>query len=107
MNNHLKKSEVHIQLWFNDCYGVNLLHKGQLTSLIPSNKWDGTGCQGDREIGQNGNIDYGPYGQFTGAVRILNQEVNSLLKTNDYNDVYWFFFTDGGNSYPNDELNIL
>jgi hypothetical protein len=83
------------------------LHKGQLTSQIPSNLWNRTGCQGDREISQNVNINYGPCGQFTGAVRILNKEVNDLLKTKDYKDVYWFFFTDGGNTYPNDELNIL
>lgn len=44
----------------------------------------------------NVNFNYGMCGQFTGAVRILNQEVNNLLGSNPkYESVYWFFFTDG------------
>ena len=53
------------------------------------------------------NFNYGNCGQFQGAVRILNKEVNDLLASTNYNSVHWFFFTDGGNSYPHDELNVL
>ncbi len=53
------------------------------------------------------NFNYGKCGQFEGAIRILNQEVNNLLASTNYNSVYWFFFTDGGNRYPHDELNVL
>ena len=58
-------------------------------------------------MGTGKNFDYGKCGQFQGAVRILNQEVNSLLASSNYNSVHWFFFTDGGNSYPHDEMVAL
>jgi hypothetical protein len=78
-----------------------------LSSTIPNNLWNRTGCQGDGELNTNVNFNYGKCGQFQGAVRILNKEVNDLLASTNYNSVHWFFFTDGGNSYPHDELNVL
>ena len=55
----------------------------------------------------NPNFNYGKCGQFQGAIRILNKEVNDLLARENYTSVHWFFFTDGGNTYPHDELNTL
>ncbi len=48
-----------------------------------------------------GGVNYGESGQFTGALRILNQEVETLLKDDpSYKRIYWFMFSDGGNVYP-------
>jgi hypothetical protein len=30
--------------------------------------------------------------------------VNNLLGSGNYNSVNWFFFTDGNNTYPHDEM---
>ena len=52
-------------------------------------------------------FNYGMCGQFTGAIRILNQEINNLLANNNYESVHWYFFTDGQHIYPLEELNVL
>ncbi len=69
------------------------------------------GCQSDDEIDgtiSSKNLNYGRCGQYTGTLRILNQEVNMILeKDSGYKNVYWFMFTDGGARCPHDELEVL
>ena len=68
------------------------------------------GCQSDKEIAnkQSASFNYGECGQFSGAIRILNQEVNKLLdEDSGYKHVYWFMFTDGGSNMPHEELEAL
>ena len=54
------------------------------------------GCQSDKEIAnkQSASFNYGECGQFSGAIRILNQEVNKLLdEDSGYKHVYWFMLS--------------
>jgi hypothetical protein len=69
--------------------------------------WNRIGCSTPHEIATNTKHNYGVCGQFAGAVKILNKEVNELLASNNYERVHWFFFTDGGNCVPYTELEEL
>lgn len=108
---HTKPCLVHMQLWFNDCYGVNCVHKGGLNDTIPNEKWIRVPCQGDSEIKgwmAHSNLASWDGGQFQGTINILNKEVEGVLsRDSSYQVVYFFFFTDGGSSYPQTEMNTF
>lgn len=49
--------------------------------------------------------EYGMGKQFGGSINIINKEIYNILYKNGkedlkYQEIYYFFFTDGNNTYP-------
>jgi len=93
----LDTSNVQIQLWQNDVPGVQCVYKGSLQAAIPEDKWLSAHNQAVKVVRCEGVY---AEGQFHGSVNILRNEVAQVLQVKNYPLVYYFFFTDGGNVYP-------
>lgn len=101
---HVDARKVQIQLWQNDCPGVQCVYKDSLSAAIPERKWVSAHLQNEKETHCTGVYSEG---QFHGSVNILRYDIAQMLKTRDYPIVFYFFFTDGGNKYPTAQVDAF
>ena len=121
---HTDLSKVDFQLWQNNIYGVSCSYKGNLVDQVPDTIWESAHHTPsiDRTVGfkrkdlshlihcYSRHVDrfYALGRQFGGSINIINKEVLDLLKNEaipKYEEIYYFFFADGGNMYPNTQIN--
>jgi len=98
-SHHVQPNRVRIQLWQNDNPGVKCVYKDFLSRDrdIPDEKW--INAHNQSQLAEQCEGCYRE-GQFGSSINILRYEALKELKMQDYPLVFYFFFTDGGNSYP-------